>query len=220
MKSFIVIAVFLLFSAVLNAQKDKNTIELGSPLLTLNNSPASRFMVHEKPRVEYLNGLFFRFNKKRFAFRAILTYSQYSFEESYTSGNTVTNGHRSKDARIGPGVQLIPFKKLKSLYFFTDVLYRYVSSEGFSATDRPNVVSTYYLDSRGIDAFAGWGITVELFKRFCLSQELALNARYQKLSYSHNFAQFGPYSYSVFNVNPNFRLSLLYRLPKTVFKKT
>lgn len=215
MKKTFSILVFVFLLNHLCAQ-EKESIEIGATLLTLNLF-ASRHFQTDKPRVEYPNGLFLRYSRNRLALRALASYSEYTFSNVDLSFNTRRTGLICKDLRLGFGVQQSFAKKAKWLYTFTDVLYRHVSSSGFSVTENPNLISTYNMESDGIDAFLGLGSSCKIHERFYLVQEVGLNVRYERIILSNPNTTITPYSYRTTYLRPMFRVSLLFKLPKTAF---
>lgn len=215
MKKVLFASMSVIFFNCIYAQQNES-VEIGGTLLTLN-SLASRHYQNEKPLVEYPNGILFRYNRNGFAVRALASYSQYKFSNIDFSFNTYRTGLESKDMRFGFGIQYSLTRKVKWVYTFTDILYRHVSSTGFTATGNPNSVYTYNTESNGGDAFLGFGSSIKIYRFFYLVQEIGLNLRYEQITYSSPNVTAVPLGYWTANLNPIYRLSLVYRLPKNVF---
>ncbi len=178
MIKIIQIAVFLLFStSLLMGQEQKRNTELGITLLTVNPFTRHNSVGVGIPRIEYLNGIFFRYSKERISFRAFGSYAQY--EETFTGASTfasMLDGWRGKlehkNFKIGLGTQYALFKDHKWFYALADVAYNNIYYSGSVLGDTPNDQQYYSATVNGVNVNVGFGATISICKFFKVSPEL------------------------------------------------
>jgi hypothetical protein len=204
MKKPLLFISLILASQILFSQNSKGTFELGSTLFTSNgfNENSDDFYTPDRPLLEYANGIFFRYNLDRFSFRS---------HASYT--NNLKPYLRSNDFRIGIGGQYSFLKKQKWLYSFLDLSYRNVYERDelkFSGSwDNTEKIS----NSHGLDAVAGLGAKIKIYRGISLSPELgySCSAKFSKANY---FSTINTYSWETHetsaNLNPVAKVHLTY----------
>jgi hypothetical protein len=170
------------------------------------------------PPIEFINGLFFRYTKKRFAVRVLASYSNFSSASSYTTeawpfgpiGGDINN----KDFRIGAGGQFEILKQLPWFYTCLDIAYRRVNTIGHSYGG--GLFSQKFMcTSNGADCFIGLGFKIKITRNFNLSPEVGCNTSIQFINSesiaTEPFMFWNPpykYNYSELDVIPIFKVHL------------
>ena len=176
-RTFLIIIILIFFFQKSNGQDSTRHFEIGSTLITLKSNYGFHDLFFSKPTTKFINGLFFRYTKKRFGIRVLASYSQNSL--SYTSPPNVSEGVdgdiNTKNFGIGVGGQFSLIKKKECLYAFADFLYRNIFSKGH--TSGGYFGGSDYVTSRtnGLDSFFGLGFKIKTFKRIYISPEVAYN---------------------------------------------
>lgn len=218
MKKIIFVLAFISLLKTANAQVRRSNFEFGSTLTTAKIYDPS----YSRPSFEFVNGLFFRCTRNRFAIRAHLSYSNKStmlttsmWDSPYFWGKTVS----SKDWKFGIGSQFSIFKQKDWLYAFLDISYRNVRSSGF---EFGYFNETFTSTANGIDGFAGIGFNLKMLKQFYLVPEIGCYTSSQIVtktttsadSYNVTTGQLVSYtrSYSFREINPLVKLHLIYKL--------
>ena len=214
MKKSITILIFIFLFKISSGQDTLKRFEFGSTLITagkydLNYSP---------PTFQYINGLFFRFTKKRIGLRLHASYSDNT--TSYTSnpnsslnffGETINN----KDLKLGVGGQFSILNCKDWFYSFLDISYRNIFSTGFAfGYNDEKFTST----TNGIDSFVGIGFKIKAITNFYLSPEIGCYTSSQFVEktttsaniYNSTTGQLASHqdSFSFTDVNPVFKLHL------------
>jgi len=197
-----------------SGQDTTKRFEFGSTLVTVDMYDLG----YSPPTFQYINGLFFRFTKKRFGLRLHASYSDKttsytstSLEPPYFWGQTTNN----KDFKLGVGGQFSILKRKEWLYSFLDISYRNIFSTGylFGVWNK-----TFSATSNGFDCFAGIGFKIKIAKYFNLSPEIGYYSSSQFVrktttsadTYNLTTGQLVSYndSYSITDISPVFKLHL------------
>lgn len=149
--------------------------ELGITPATLNtfypNDYKNTSNVLDRPAYEFVNGLFFRYTKNRWAFRVLASYSQNSASITSIQLDSLKHDIQNRDIRIGIGGQYYFFKHW--FYAFVDATYRNVFSTGNNMGGYANVQEKFSQTANGIDSYGGLGFRITLFKVVCISPEIS-----------------------------------------------
>ena len=167
----------------------------------------------DRPAFEFVNGVFFRYHKKRSAFRALLSYSDNT--SNYTpppnSADGITGSISNKDFRVGAGVQRWLLKSKNWLYAMADLSYRNVYSSGAYSGGIAGANNVFWRTGNGVDALLGIGFLIHPLPSLCLSPELGyfithtVNDRTEE---SFNTGHRWSYRYSETNLHPQLKLHL------------
>jgi hypothetical protein len=214
MKKSITILIFIFLFKISSAQDTLKRFEFGSTLVTSGKYNLG----YSPPTFQYINGLFFRFTKKRIGLRLHASYSDNT--TSYTSnsnsslyffGETTNN----KDLKLGVGGQFSILNRKDWFYSFLDISYRKIFSTGFAfGFNDENFTST----TNGIDSFVGIGFKIKAITNFYLSPEIGCYTSSQFVEktttsaniYNSTTGQLASHkdSYSFTDVSPVFKLHL------------
>ena len=132
--------------------------------------------------INYPNGLFFRYTKKRLGVRALASYSKNSF--SYNSSGDPDNMNGTENIKnfiLGIGGQLSIFKKKDWLYTFLDAQYRNRYSSGFYIDYWNHSFTT---STNGLQTSLGIGLKFKIFKMIYISPEIACMVFYGHENYT------------------------------------
>jgi hypothetical protein len=165
----------ILFACLLCKSQDSlRRFEFGSTLVTINSFSSEFYAAPDRPAAEYLNGLFFRYNINRIAFRAHASYSENAASYASSAGwSDGTSGDViNKDLRIGVGVQYSLLKRKEWLYTFFDLSYRNLYSTGHQYGGIWGANERYTSTANGFDIFAGFGLKIRTLKNVFLSPEM------------------------------------------------
>lgn len=177
MKTFTFASAFMFLTLFFNAQESKPRLEFGSTLLTVNSLQSSGMYPQSKPSLEYLNGIYLRYQMNRWSIRFLSSYSDNSY--TYSSPPEVVDGTSgdgaNKDFRIGVGAQCNLLRTKEWLYAFTDVLYRNVYTSGNTYGGIGGGADSFTSVANGIDSFYGIGFKFKVYKSLYISPELAVN---------------------------------------------
>ncbi|MBA3679712.1 MAG: hypothetical protein H0W73_00765 [Bacteroidetes bacterium] len=157
-------------------QDSTKCFEFGSSLLTVNSFTQNTYFAQDRSQFEFLNGIFFRYTKKRFAFRASTSYSDnYSeFKPPITWIDAGSGSIHNKDFRIGIGGQF-SFIKKGWFYLFNDLSYRYLFSTGEYSGGITGDHNTFKRRSNGFESLTGFGFKIHVFKKIYISPEFGYN---------------------------------------------
>jgi hypothetical protein len=170
-KAIMFIAAFLCFN--IKAQDTIRRFELGSTLITVNsiNYIGSQYA---KPSLQFMNGLFFRYNFKRISLRATASYSEYDYIHEdppyYADGGGIKS--HNKDFHVGAGVQLSLLRKKDILYAFSDIVYRNLFSTGDIYGGIGGSYYNFAQTSNGFGGNLGLGCKIAFCKSIALSPEV------------------------------------------------
>ena len=210
------ILLFLFLFKLATGQEKEKRFELGPTLITVNSLSSTYYSIVSRPSIEYSNGLFFKYNKNRFAFRSTISYNESYFKYyappgcfDCTSGESI-----NKDFRICMGVQYNLLKNKDVFYTFTDLSYRNVYSSGFVYGGLAGLNNSFCSSTNGADGLIGFGIKLKLFDDIFILPELGYNIFYGSVNYSTSHLLYGDprkYNYSELNANPVAKLHLTVR---------
>lgn len=191
MKKSLFILTFIILFKISSGQDTTRRFEFGSTILTANsflmdnsyseNQYYSNWLAIDRPSLELINGLFFRYTKKRLALRVHASYSNYSAASTYTTetwpygpiGGDINNN----SFQIGVGGQFSILKQKPWFYSCLDITYRHVNSIGHSYGEDFSRKFTSTIN--GADCFIGLGFKIKLLKNFYLSPEVGYNTSLQ-----------------------------------------
>jgi hypothetical protein len=168
MRKLIFALTLVSFFGTSKAQDRPKRFELGSTLATITIYDFR----YSSPSYEFINGLFFRYSRNRFALRALASYSDKTtthtfaaFESPYFYGGSANN----KDFKFGIGTQLSIFKSSDWLYTFVDFAYHNTVSTGYRFG---YLNETFSSTANGLDCFFGVGAKFKMIKNIYLSPEI------------------------------------------------
>jgi hypothetical protein len=170
-KAILLIPVLLCFT--LKAQEAPRPFELGATLVTVNSLNHNR-SPYAKSSVQFVNGLFFRYNFKRVSLRATASYSEYDYAyddpPSFADGGGIKSHNKNFD--LGAGAQISLLKKKDILYAFSDIIYRNIFSTGATYGGIGGGYYNFAQTSNGVGGILGLGCTIPVCKSIVLSPEI------------------------------------------------
>jgi hypothetical protein len=174
MQKLTCLLVLLSHSQIVNGQDSLRRFELGSTLLTVNSLQTVHYYPPDRPVLELMNGLFFRYTKKRLALRLHAGYSEITlaFDSPLQSSGNEKGSVSNKDLRLGVGGQLSLLRRKEFLYVFLDASYRNVFSTGYYFWGLSGAPDTFSRTANGFDCFAGLGFKIKTFRYVFVSPEL------------------------------------------------
>jgi hypothetical protein len=156
-----------------NGQDSIRRFEFGSTLVTINSFNTNYYFAPDRPSVEFINGVFFRFTKKRVGLRLHASYTDNS--ATFASPIGVADGASgdidNKGIRIGVGGQYSILKRKEWLYTFLDLSYQNVFSTGHYYGGIAGSSDKFSRTSNGFDSFLGLGFKIKTIKHVYLSPE-------------------------------------------------
>ena len=168
MKNVITILTFILIFHISKGQDTIKHFEFGSTFITVNSFNTNYHSAPDRPSIEFINGLFFRYTKKRLGLRLHASYTDNS--TSYAT-DTSSGDINNKDFRIGVGGQFSLLKRKEWLYTFLDLSYRNVFSTGhYVGIGGAN--ESFSKTANGFDGFLGLGFKIKTIRYVYLSPEL------------------------------------------------
>lgn len=184
---YLILIVCLLGIFQIKAQDSLRRSELGSTILTVNSFNTNYTYAQNRPSFEILNGLFYRYNKNRNSYRALISYGENKIDfkspPEFTEGKS--GNVSNKNFMLGAGIQHNLKKNKDWLYGFIDLCYRNTFSTG---TDIGGGYSYAYSSSaNGLDAYLGLGFKFKIAKQLCLSPELTYNIYFGRTDTKFNF---------------------------------
>ena len=205
--------VLLFITGAFFAQEPSRRFEFGSTVLTMNSYNTSNSDNADRPALEIMNGLFFRYTKNKFALRVFTSYSDNAGSATTfpSMADGSTNDWNRKDFRVGAGAQYSILRNRDWLYTFLDGSYRSVFSTGHYYGGIWGSAEKYTSSSNGIDLFLGLGFKLQVLKNICLSPEIGLyNSTnfIDKTSTSLYSGQVSNYNYTENYLNPVAKLHL------------
>lgn len=161
---------------LLQISKGQDTLrrfEFGSTLVTVNSFNTNYYFAPDRPAVEFINGLFFRYTKKRLGLRLHASYTDNSTSFAAPIGwaDGYSGDITSKDLKIGVGGQFSILKGKEWFYTFIDLSYRNVFSDGHYSGGITGASDKFSRTSNGFDCFLGLGFKIKTIKNVCLSPE-------------------------------------------------
>ncbi len=213
MKKLISILAFIYIVQISNGQDSIRHFEFGSTLITINSFNTNYYIAPDKPSVEFINGVFFRFTKKRFGLRIHASYTDNS--NTYASpvgmADGVSGDINNKDLRIGVGGQFSIIKRKEWFYTFLDLSYRNVFSTGHYYGGFGGANDRFSSTANGVDAYLGLGFKIKTFKNVFLSPEVGYfisNKFVSKTTTHMTFGQSTKYNYNETDIHPALKLHL------------
>lgn len=204
---------FLQQTTVYNAQDTLRKFEFGSTIITVNSLNTKYYYPYDKPSFQFVNGLFFRYIKKRIGIRANVSYSENA--ASYASPIYIADGGsgdiENKDFIIGLGGQFSILKRKDWFYTFVDVSYRNIFSTGHYNGGIAGANDKFSKTSNGYDTFFGLGFKIKTIKNMYLSPELGFNSNMKfvnQTTISMNSGKTSHFNSNDFNFNPQLKMHL------------
>ena len=174
MKKLITILTFILTFQISKGQDTIRRFEFGSTLITINSFNTNYYYAPDRPSFEFINGLFFRYTKKRLGLRFHTSYTDNStsYATPVGSSDSSSGDINNKDFRIGVGGQFSLLKRKEWFYTFLDLSYRNVFSTGHYYGGIGGANENFSKTANGFDCFLGLGFKIKTIKYVYLSPEL------------------------------------------------
>jgi hypothetical protein len=213
MKKLITILACIFIVHISNGQDSIRRFEFGSTLVTINSFNTNYYVAPDRPSVEFINGVFFRFTKKRFALRLHASYTDNSstFASPVGMADGASGDINNKDLRIGVGGQFSIIKRREWLYTFLDLSYRNVFSTGHIYGGFGGANDRFSSTANGLDCFLGLGFKIKTMKNVYVSPELGYyisNKFVSKTTTDMSWGQSSKNNYSVIDIAPVLKLHL------------
>ena len=174
MKKLTTIFAFMFLFQISNGQDTIRRFEFGSTLVTVNSFNTNYQVAPDRPSVEFINGLFFRYTKKRLGLRIHASYTENSntFASPVGVADGASDDNNNKDIRIGIGGQFSIIKRKEWFYTFLDLSYRNVFSTGHYYGGFGGANDRFSSSANGLDCFLGLGFKIKTIKNVYLSPEM------------------------------------------------
>lgn len=213
MKKLTTILAFMFFFQISNGQDTIRRFEFGSTLVTVNSFNTNYNVAPDRPSTEFINGLFFRYTKKRLGLRIHASYTENSntFASPVGVADGASGDNNNKDIRIGIGGQFSIIKHKEWFYTLLDLSYRNIFSTGHYYGGFEGANDSYSSTANGIDCFLGLGFKIKTIKNVYLSPEVGYfisNKFVNKTTTDMSWGQSTKYNYNVTDVHPAFKLHL------------
>ncbi len=213
MGKLLTIVVFMFIVKISYGQDSIRRFEFGSTLGTVNSFNTNYNTAPDRPSVEFINGVFFRYTKKRVGLRVHASYSENSntFASPVGMVDGASGDNNNKDLRIGVGAQFSIIKHTEWFYTFLDLSYRNVFSTGhyyggfLGANDRISITAN------GLDCFLGFGFKIKTIKNVYLSPEVGYfisNKFVNKTTTDMFLGQSTKHHYNETDIHPALKLQL------------
>jgi hypothetical protein len=208
--------IVLTFMFLFNISKGQDTIrrfEFGSTLATVNSFNTNYYFAPDRPSIEYLNGLFFRYTRNGFGLRLHASYTNNSISYAAPIGwsDNSSGDIKNKDIRIGFGGQISLLKHKEWFYTFLDLSYRNVFSTGHNYGGITVSNDEFSRRSNGFDTFFGLGFKIKTVRHVYLSPELGYYCSTKFVNQTTTPIYLGQSSksnYTEVNLNPVIKLHL------------
>lgn len=212
MRKLISILTFILAFQISKGQDSIRRFEFGSTLMTINSFSNRYYFPPDRPSFEFINGLFFRYTKKRLGLRFQLSYTENSASFSGSSRDVrFQPGYiNNKDFRLGGGGQFSLLKSKEWLYTFLDLTYRNVFSTGHYFSVGVEAEESYSRTVNGFDCFLGLGFKIKALKHVYLSPEFSYfwSSNFINQTTNNYYGQPSKFNYSELNLDPVIKLHL------------
>ncbi len=213
MRKLISILAFMFIFQISNGQDSIRHFEFGSTLVTINSFNTNYYVAPERPNVEFINGVFFRYTKKRFGLRLHASYSDNTdtFASPVGMADGASGDSNNKDLRIGVGGQFSIIKRKEWFYTFLDLSYRNVYTTGHYYGGIGGANDRFSSTANGLDCFLGLGFKIKTFRNVYLSPELGYyisNKFVSKTTTDMSWGQSTKYNYNVTDIHPALKLHL------------
>lgn len=213
MKKLTTILALMFFSQISNGQDTIRRFEFGSTLVTVNSFNTNYNIAPDRPSLEFINGVFFRYTKKRLGLRIHASYTENS--NTFASPVGVRDGasgdNNNKDIRIGIGGQFSILKHKEWFYSLLDLSYRNEFSTGHYYGGFGGANDRYSSTANGIDCFLGLGFKIKTIKNVYLSPEVGYfisNKFVNKTTTDMSWGQSTKYNYNETDIHPALKLHL------------
>jgi hypothetical protein len=213
MKKLTTIFALMFFFQISKGQDTIRRFEFGSTLVTVNSFNTNYNVSADRSSVEFINGLFFRYTKKRLGLRIHASYTENS--NTFASPIGVVDGasgdNNNKDIRIGIGGQFSIIKHKEWFYTFLDLSYRNVFSTGHYYGGIGGANDRYSCTANGLDCFLGLGFKIKTIKNVYLSPEVGYfisNKFVNKTTTDMSWGQSTKYNYNETDIHPALKLHL------------
>jgi hypothetical protein len=213
MRKLITLLAFMFLIQISNGQDTTRRFEFGSTLVTINSFNTNYYYAPDRPSVEFINAVFFRYTKKRFGLRLHASYTDNS--TSYASPVGWSDGSsgdiNNKDVRIGVGGQFSILKRKEWFYTFLDLSYRNVFSTGHNYGGLWGANERFSSTANGLDCFLGLGFKIKTIKNVYLSPEIGYyisNKFVSKTTTDMSWGQSTKYNYNETDIHLALKLHL------------
>ncbi len=182
MRKLTPILAFMFLFKISSGQDSIRHFEFGSTLITINSFNSDYYFAPDRPSVDFMNGVFFRFTKKSFGLRLHASYSNNSatfdshsatFETPLGIAYGVSGNINNKAVRIGVGGQYSILKHKDWLYTFLDLSYQNTFSAGHYYYDSGSI-EKFSRTTNSFDSFLGVGFKIKTIKHLFLSPEFGI----------------------------------------------
>lgn len=181
MKTEKIVLALIFLSISIVAQNPMKKFDFGATVVTVNSPIAGvKNLQQNKPHIEYLNAIFFRYSNERVGLRTFCSYTQYQTTSTGTSTfATLLDGWGGrldfKDFKVGLGAQYTLFKKNDWLYTFFDMAYSNVYWSGTVLGDVPSQQNSYSATINGFVSYFGVGTKIKVLKVLSVSPEMSFS---------------------------------------------
>jgi hypothetical protein len=212
MRKLIPILTFILAFQISKGQDTLRRFEFGSTLMTINSFNTNYNFAPDRPSFEFINGVFFRYTKKRLGLRLHASYTDNS--TSYATPPEWSDGSagdiNNKDFRIGVGGQYSILKRKEWLYTFLDLSYRNVFSTGHYYGGLGGANERFSRTGNGFDSFLGLGFKIKTIKHVYLSPEFGYfcSTKFVNQTTTNYWGQTSKFNYSEIDLRPVIKLHL------------
>lgn len=212
MKKLITILAFILTFHISKGQDTIRRFEFGSTFITINSFNTKYYSAPDRPSFEFINGLFFRYTKKRLGLRLHTSYTDNSTSYATPSGvpDSSSGDINNKDFRIGVGGQFSLLKRKEWFYTFLDLSYRNVFSTGHYYGGSGGANESFSKTANGFDCFLGLGFKIKTIKYVYLSPELGylISNKFVNQTTNNYLGQTSKSNNIDLNLNPILKLHL------------
>lgn len=212
MRKLIPILIFIFLFQISNGQDTIKHFEFGSTLITINSFNTNYYFAPDRPSFEFINGLFFRYTKKRLGVRIHTSYTDnstfYATPASWCDGSS--GDINNKDFRIGAGGQFSLLKRKDWFYTFLDLSYRNVFSTGHFYGGIFGANESFSKTANGVDCFLGLGFKIKTIKCIYFSPEIGYFFATKSVNNitTNYWGQISRFKYSESNLSPVIKLHL------------
>ncbi len=212
MWKLITILTFIFIYQKSSGQDTSKHFEFGSTLITINSFNTNYYFAPDRPSFEFINGLYFRYTKKRLGIRMHIIYTDNStFYETPKSWSDGSSGDiNNKDFRIGTGGQFSLLKCKDWFYSFLDLSYRNVFSTGHFYGGIFGANESFSKTANGVDCFLGLGFKLKTGKYIYLSPEIGyfFIKKFVNNTSINYWGQISKFKYSETSLSPVIKLHL------------
>ncbi len=186
MKPIILVITFFSFISALSQDKSKLKHEFGTKLISLTIQTNIYSSIADHRYFQFVTGIFYRMTEEKKAFRASVNYSENKTESFFVDINQMSTLPRgfstNKDFQVALGGQISLLKKSEALYYFTDIYYRSLSSEGELYFFETRMDDRFFAKSDQFGVHLGLGSKLKLHEHIYLSPEIVCDVFHSQTS--------------------------------------